>query len=135
MGLTSRDYRHFRNAGVSLGLHVEARMAHLAVVFTHPNDRFNPTVARELLDIRFDANDATLRSLSLDRNVFSFPYTGSKPRIDIFKPLEVELAPILAERSRSNPRGATVERIMAEILVEVRHRRRMAYESSLSEKS
>lgn len=83
----SRDYRYLLEAGITLGADFNDKTVRIAVSLCNEDDSYSRETGKQIINLLFDASDATLRALSLTRNVFSFPYEGSKLRKDILAPL------------------------------------------------
>lgn len=111
MSFQSRDIRHFLQAGVTLGVDVKDGQARVAIAFLNRVEpRYSRPAARNYLNLRFDADDSTLKSLGLDRNVSHFPYNGIMPRADILFPLADKLADEMARRIKHDRKpGRVVE--------------------------
>lgn len=118
MSFQSRDIRHFRNAGVALGVDVKNGTARVAVAFLNRTEpRYSRPAARSFIDLRFDADDSTLKSFGVERMVVSFPYAGTMPRNDIMHPLADALAAEMQKRidsDRKPGRVAEMRRIIRE---------------------
>lgn len=93
-----REYRYFPESGVTLALDTDGKRAHLTAIACSPEDTFNKRAGREIADLLFDADASTLKVLGLKRNIYSFPYSGTKIGEDIFSPLFADLKPALHER-------------------------------------
>lgn len=84
----ARDYRYLIEAGVTLGVDFAEKTARIAVTLCNEDDDFSRDTGKQIIDLLFDANDNTLKALSLTRNVFSFPHTSeNKLRKEILVPL------------------------------------------------
>lgn len=103
MSFTGRDYRHFIRAGVTLGVDVNEGQARVAISFTsrHENGWYSRPSGRNHINLRFDVDDSTLRSMGIERNVYQFPYDGRKPRIEILNELTKLLSEDLKLREKS----------------------------------
>lgn len=127
----SRDIRHFKNARVSLGVDVSDGEAKIAVTFASRHEKqFSRPAARTQLNLRFDSDDSTLRSLSISRNVFKFPYEGSTPRNDILSPLARLINAELSKREKSHLFDSRKEDILKLLSKEARNRRNAKLNSS-----
>jgi hypothetical protein len=103
MSIQSRDVRHFIKAGVTLGVDVRNGEARVAVAFTNRREPgYSRPAARNHINLRFDADDSTLHSLGLKRNVVRFPYVGHMPRKDIMGPMAQALKEQLETRERTH---------------------------------
>ena len=111
MSFQSRDIRHFLNAGVTLAVDVKDGKARVAVAFLNRSEpRYSRPAARAYIDLRFDADDSTLKSLGITRNVYSFPYVGKMPRADILFPLSDALQAEMERRIKHDRKpGRVVE--------------------------
>lgn len=84
----SRDIRHFIKAGVTIGVDVRDGEARVAVAFTNRKESgYSRPAAHTHINLRFDADDSTLKSLGIERNVVQFPYAGKLPRNEIIGPI------------------------------------------------
>lgn len=99
-----REYQHFQEAGLSLGVDIEngyARVTVAAVNRAH-GDNFSKSVARKVMDLRFDEkNDAFLSASNFQRCVTRFPYNGDKPIKEILKPLQENLSEKIEYRRKN----------------------------------
>ena len=122
----SRDIRHFIKAGVTLGVDVQDGKARIAVAFLNRHEtRYSRPAARHHINLRFDADDTTLKSLGLSRNVVSFPYSGDKPRLEILFPVSDALQGEMHKRIRSNRYGGSTSQMLEIIRIIARGRNRM----------
>jgi hypothetical protein len=109
MSYSSRDIRHFLKAGVTIGVDVENGEARVAVAFTNRKEPgYSRPAAHTHINLRFDADDSTLYSLGLARNVVKFPYAGHMPRKDIIGPVVRALKEQLETRVRTHRYGGSV---------------------------
>jgi len=125
MSYQSRDIRHFVKAGVTIGVDVRNGEARVAVAFTNRKEPgYSRPAAHTHINLRFDADDSTLHSLGLERNVVRFPYEGQMPRKDIVGPLVRALKEHLETRERTRRYEGSVtemKRIVSRHAQERRH--------------
>ena len=93
-----REYRYLAAEGITFGVDVKEGHARVAMSACNDADTYSPETGRDLIDLLFDKNDATLRACSLKRNVVRFPYEGDRPRQEVLKPLVNYLTDPLGER-------------------------------------
>jgi hypothetical protein len=121
MSFSGRDLRHFPEAGVTLGVDVSnqfARVAFCVTNFKH-GDKFSRPTARQLINLHFDADDNTLKSMNIVRRTFSFPYEGEKPRTEIIGPMTKRMSEELELRAKTSGRAGSITTIREAIENEV----------------
>ena len=124
MSFQSRDVHYFVKAGVSVGVDVRNGEARVALVFSRPQEKnFSRPAARNYLNLRFDADDSTLVSMGLERNVYKFPYSGDMPRRDILIPVCDLIRPELEKRIASRRFAGSVSEMRRLVSEHARDRR------------
>lgn len=84
----TRFYRHMPDVGVSFGMEwVKDKQTVVVTAAVAGKDQWCRKTAREIIDLRFDASDATLKALGLKRFLAVRTYEGDKPCRDILNKL------------------------------------------------
>lgn len=125
MSNQSRDIRHFIKAGVTIGVDVNDGEARVAVAFTNRKESgYSRPAAHAHINLRFDADDSTIRSLGIERNVVCFPYAGQMPRKDIVGPIVLALKAQLELREKTRRYEGSVTEMKKIISLHAMSRRR-----------
>lgn len=86
----TRFYRHLPEVGVSFGMEwVKDKQTVVVTAAVAGKDQWCRKAASEIIDLRFDASDATLKALGIKRFLVDFPYSGDKPCRDVLNKLPV----------------------------------------------
>lgn len=86
----TRFYRHMPDVGVSFGMEwVKDKQTVVVTAAVAGKDQWCRKTAREIIDLRLDGADATLKALGIKRFLAVFPYDGDKPCRDVLNKLPV----------------------------------------------